>query len=393
MSRAILCILDSVGIGGAPDAAAYGDEGANTLGHIAARRALHVPHLAALGLGHALNAASGSAPGFDLSLTPEGQWGYAIETSKGKDTITGHWEITGVPVAFKWGYFPNTIPCFPKELTHALIAQAGLPGILGNKHASGTSIIEELGQEHMRTGKPIVYTSADSVLQIAAHEDTFGLQRLYELCEIAFPLVAPYKIGRIIARPFIGSTSTDFTRTGNRRDYAVKPPGKTLLKIASDAGREVISVGKIGDIFAQEGTGEIVKANGNDALFDATLKSFKRVRDGGLLVVNFIDFDQLYGHRRDVEGYAECLERFDARLCELTALLREDDLLVVTADHGNDPTWQGSDHTRECVPVLCYSPSLSPKSIGRRETFSDIGQTVAGFSGLPELSCGTTWLS
>lgn len=391
MTRAILCILDSVGIGGAPDAATYDSEGANTLGHIAALRPLHLPNLSRLGLGHALHAASGSAPGFDLSASPQAQWGYAVETSKGKDTPSGHWEIAGVPVTFDWGYFPDAQPCFPKDLTDALIENAKLPGILGNKHASGTAIIEELGEEHMHTGKPIVYTSADSVLQIAAHEDSYGLENLYKLCEIAFPLVSPYRIGRVIARPFIGSHAQDFKRTGNRRDYSVKPPGRTLLKAASDAGREVISIGKIGDIFAHEGTGEIVKASGHPALWQATLDGFARLKDGGLLVVNFVDFDQLYGHRRDVEGYAKALEAFDAELPRLFALMKDGDMLLVTADHGNDPTWKGSDHTRECVPVLCHGPSRAPQNIGRRETFSDIGQTMAAHLGLPKLENGKSW--
>ena len=392
MTRAILCILDSVGIGGAPDAADYGDAGSNTLGHIAEKRPMHLPNLSRLGLGHALHAASGIAPGFDLTKTPQAKWGYAIETSKGKDTPSGHWEITGVPVPFDWGYFPNTIPTFPKELTDAMIAQAHLPGVLGNKHASGTNIIAELGAEHMQSGKPIVYTSADSVLQIAAHEQSFGLQKLYDLCETAFPLVAPYNIGRVIARPFVGASAADFTRTGNRRDYSVKPPGKTLLKLASEQGREVLSIGKIGDIFAHEGTGEIVKANGNDAMMDATLDAVKRLKDGGLIMVNFVDFDMLYGHRRDIEGYAKALEHFDARLPELLALLGDDDMLLITSDHGNDPTAKGSDHTRECIPVLCYQRSAVPQILGRRDTFSDIGQSLAAFLGLPKLENGTSWL-
>lgn len=392
MSRAILCILDSVGIGGAPDAEIYGNKGANTLGHIAQKQVMALPNLSKLGLGHAMMAATNETPrGFDLDIKPIGQWGYAVETSKGKDTPSGHWEIAGVPVTFEWGYFPETIPCFPVELTDAIIRDAKLPGILGNKHASGTAIIEELGLEHMRSGKPIVYTSADSVLQIAAHEESFGLQKLYALCEIAFPLMGPYRIGRVIARPFTGTSAKDFTRTGNRRDYSVKPPGKTLLDIATGNGREVISVGKIGDIFAHSGTGEIVKATGNAALMDATLSSFKRLKDGGLLVVNFVDFDMLYGHRRDLMGYAKALEAFDARLPELLSLMKKDDLIVITADHGNDPTWAGSDHTRECVPVLAFSPSYPAKNIGRRKTFSDMGQTIAAHLGLPKLGNGEGW--
>ena len=399
MGRALLIIMDSVGIGGAPDAADYGDAGANTVGHIAtacgegrADRAglrsgpLNIPSLAALGLGRAAGLA-----GQGIAQVPKGQWGTAREQSHGKDTPSGHWEIAGVPVTFDWGYFPYTVPCFPKALTDELIARCKLPGVLGNTHASGTEIIAELGQEHMATGKPIVYTSADSVFQIAAHEGTFGLERLYDVCEVAFELCAPLNIGRTIARPFVGKTPADFKRTGNRRDFAVPPPEPTLLDVATAAGREVVSIGKIGDIFAHRGTGRIVKASGHPALMEATLDTLGTLADGGLAVVNFVDFDMLFGHRRNVAGYANALEKFDATLPRLIAALGPGDLVVLTADHGCDPTAPGSDHTRECVPVLAFGPGIAGGAIGQRETFADIGQTIAKHLSLPPLAHGKAW--
>ncbi|MGE3830819.1 MAG: phosphopentomutase [Parvibaculaceae bacterium] len=394
MGRAFLFILDSFGIGGAPDAQRFGDKGANTLGHIAEKigRPLKLPNLVSLGLARAAEAASGKVPnGFDADAPLIGQWGYAVETSNGKDTPSGHWEIAGVPVSFDWGYFPKKVPCLPKVLTDALIARGNLPGILGNKHASGTEIIAELGEEHMRTGKPIVYTSADSVIQIAAHEDSFGLPALYRLCEIARELTLPLNIGRVIARPFIGADRQDFMRTGNRKDYSVLPPSPTLLDKLTQAGHAVISVGKIGDIYAHSGTGREVKASGNDALFDTTLAQMDSLPDGGLLITNFVDFDMLYGHRRDIDGYARALEAFDARLPDAMKKLKDGDLLILTADHGCDPSWKGTDHTRECVPVLCWAPGMKSGSIGRRASFADIGQTIAGHLGLDPLPHGTPW--
>jgi phosphopentomutase len=386
MPRAFLLVLDSFGIGGAPDAVQFGDAGANTFLHIAERMPLHLPHMASLGLGLAAELAGGRNPLPSVPLV--GQWGVAEEISHGKDTPSGHWEMTGVPVLFDWGYFPETIPTFPQTFTDALIGQAKLSGILGNKHASGTAIIAELGEEHMRTGKPIVYTSADSVIQIAAHEESFGLERLYEVCRIARQLSFPLNIGRVIARPFTGADAQSFTRTGNRRDYTVRPPAPTLLDIATKAGRDVISVGKIGDIFAHSGTGREVKASGNAMLVETTLAQMRNLGDGGLLMTNFVDFDMLHGHRRDALGYGRALEAFDARLPELLRALKAQDLMILTADHGNDPTFRGTDHTRECVPILATGPGISPGSFGRRKSFADIGQTVAGHLGLPPLSTG-----
>ncbi len=346
-----------------------------------------LPQLARLGLGAAAEASTGVRRSSLRDPEPEAAWGYAAERSRGKDTPSGHWEMAGCPVLFDWGYFPKTVPAFPAQLTEALIERAQLPGLLGDCHASGTAIIEELGAEHLQTGKPIVYTSADSVFQIAAHEESFGLEALYELCRIARDLVDRYRIGRVIARPFIG-TPGKFRRTGHRRDLAVPPPGPTLLDRAAGAGRAVISIGKIGDIFAHRATGEEVKADGNEAVFDATIAAAARAAEGALVLANFVDFDTLYGHRRDVAGYAAALEAFDRRLPEFTAALRPADIVVLTADHGCDPSYRGTDHTREHVPVLAFGPDVAPGPLGRRETFADIGQSIAAHLGLEPLPCG-----
>jgi phosphopentomutase len=398
--RAMIMVMDSVGIGGAPDAARYGDEGADTVGHIADACArdeadnehregrLHLPNLVRLGLGEACRLANDRVPpGLEGPSHPAAQFGCASERSRGKDTPSGHWEIAGLPVPFKWGYFPKAVPCFPKELTDALCEQARLPGILGNCHASGTEIIERFGPVHVNTGQPICYTSADSVFQIAAHEESFGLDRLFEVCAIARRLVDPLNIGRVIARPFVGTPQGGFKRTANRRDYAVPPPGDTILDVADKYGRDIVSIGKIADIFAHRATGRNKKADGNNALFDRTLEGWDQLRDGGLLFANFIDFDSIYGHRRDVAGYATALERFDRRLPELLGRLMSDDLVVITADHGCDPTWSGTDHTREQVPILLVSGTEMP-AIGKRTGFADIGATVARHLELPPLAHG-----
>jgi phosphopentomutase len=395
MARALVLVLDSVGIGAAADAPLYGDAGADTLGHLAGWFAargqpLRLPNLLALGLGEAAAASTGQVPP-GLAPPPRflGRYGYGVETSKGKDTPSGHWEIAGVPVTTDWGYFPDTEPCFPADLTDELIRRCGLPGLLGNRHASGTAIIAELGEDHVRTGRPIVYTSADSVLQIAAHEQAFGLDRLYAVCRVARELSDPLAIGRVIARPFVGTGAADFERTANRRDFAVPPPAPTILALAERAGRKVVTIGKIGDIFAHVGTGEVLKASGNMALFNRTLEGLDRLPDGGLLMANFIDFDSLYGHRRDAEGYGRALEAFDARLPELTGRLLPGDLVVITADHGCDPTYPGTDHTREHVPILIFGPGLPTGPIGRRDSFADIGATVASHLGLAAPGAGT----
>ncbi len=396
--------MDSFGIGASLDATRYGDQGANTLGHIiqacgegrgdkpgVRQGALQIPHLAELGLYHALVASSG-VQWVDLAQQPQprGYFGYAVEQSLGKDTPSGHWEIAGVPVMFDWGYFPDTQPCFPSALIDEFIKKARLPGILGDKHASGTTILDELGELHIQTGKPIVYTSADSVFQIAAHEQHFGLDRLYEICEIARTLVDPYQVGRVIARPFIGEPGA-FKRTGNRRDYATLPPAPTLLDDLKAAGREVVAIGKIADIYAHSGPTQVVKADGNMALFDATIDAMNIAPGGSLVFTNFVDFDSSYGHRRDVAGYAHALEEFDARLPELYSVLQPNDVIVIAADHGCDPTFPGSDHTREHIPVLFFGSTIKSHFIGRRDTFADIGQTIAQLLSLPSLKHGVSF--
>jgi len=384
--RAFLLVMDSLGIGGAPDAERFGDTGSDTLGHIIAAARPRLPNLDRLGLTGAWRASTGQT-----GTEPGLPWGYAIEHSRGKDTPSGHWEMTGVPMLSDWGYFPPAFPSFPRALTDALVQRGRLPGLLGNCHASGTTIIEELGAEHLATGKPIVYTSADSVFQIAAHEEAFGLQRLYEVCDVARELVDAYKIGRVIARPFVGAPGA-FRRTGNRRDLATPPPSPTLLDHLVAAGREVISVGKVADIFAHRSTGRTVKADGNGALFDATLDAARHAQDGSLTFTNFVDFDTLHGHRRDVAGYARALEEFDARLPALEKLLRPGDVAIISADHGCDPSWPGSDHTRENVPVLAFGPAGHQADVGRRDGFMDIGQSLAAHLRLAPLTQGRSFL-
>lgn len=418
MSRAFILLFDSFGLGATPDAGR--DAGADTFGHIAAWRAahgrpLHLPNLERLGLAAAHHAATGTwAAGFARRDGFDGAYGAARERSSGKDTPSGHWEIAGVPVEFEWGYFAapgnagadiahndndenrsdgvegarhDPAPTFPPELIAALLEACNLPGALGLCHASGTEIINRHGDEHCASGKPIIYTSADSVLQIAAHEQHFGLQRLLAVCETAFKLVAPYNIGRVIARPFLGSDG-QYQRSHNRKDYAVPPPAPTLLDVLVEQGGQVHAIGKIGDIFAHRGISRVIKANGNDALFDALLRTTAEAKTSSLTFVNFVDFDQNFGHRRNVAGYADALEALDARLPEFTALLQPGDLAVITADHGCDPTWPGSDHTREHVPMLFFGPQVAPQALGIADTFADIGQTLAAHLALPPLSHG-----
>lgn len=394
--RAIIAVLDSFGIGAAPDAARFGDAGSNTFGHIAqacaeaGRGPLAIPNLLSLGLGLAAQEVDATMqfPSSPIS----GRYGAARELSKGKDTPSGHWEMMGLPVETDWGYFPRTVPTFPAELTQALIARARLPGILGDCHASGTEIIEKLGFEHIRTGKPICYTSADSVFQIAAHEGHFGLERLYEVCHIARELVDAYNVGRVIARPFVGERPGQFKRTGNRHDYATPPHRPTLLDVNKGRGAEVVGIGKIPDIFAHSGITQEVRADGNAAIFDAMIAHTRTAPDNAIVFANFVDFDTLYGHRRDVPGYAAALEAFDQRIPELKAVLRDGDLAVFSADHGCDPTWTGTDHTREHIPVLAFGPSITPGPIGIRNTFADIGQSIARHLGIAPLEAGTSFL-
>ena len=397
-------MLDSFGIGAAADADKFGDIGADTFGAIARRCAqgeanegregpLKLPNLTQLGLAMAAKDSTGEfAAGF-ADTEVMGAYGYAAQLSSGKDTPSGHWEMAGVPVLFDWGYFNDKRQSFPIELTDKILKRAGLSGFLGNCHASGTDILTQLGEQHMQTGLPIFYTSADSVFQIACHEQTFGLEKLYRLCEIVREELQPYNIGRVIARPFIGSCADDFSRTGNRRDYSLPPPAETVLDKLKAAGGDVVSVGKIADIYAHSGITRQVKATGLADLFDATLAQVKQAGDNTLVFTNFVDFDSHYGHRRDVAGYARALEYFDARLPELMALLTDDDLLVLTADHGCDPTWPGSDHTREHVPVLALGAGLKPGNLGKRQSFADIGQSIASYFKLTPMAYGESFIN
>lgn len=362
MARAFLVVMDSVGIGGAPDADTFfngdvPDTGANTLGHIAAACVagqaeegrsgpLHLPNLARLGIWQAEALANGRVVEGEVI----GKWGAATEVSRGKDTPSGHWELAGLPVPWEWHYFPDEGPAFPAELMAHVAALADVEGTLGNTHASGLPVIDAFAVEHIRTGWPICYTSADSVFQIAAHEEHFGLERLLALCEAVAPRLHEMKVGRVIARPFVGKAGA-YERTVNRRDYAIVPPGPVLTNWVQDAGRKVYGIGKIGDIFSMQGIDEVRK--GTDAALTGHLTDLVAdAEEGSLTFANFVEFDSLYGHRRDVSGYARALEWFDGEIGRVIAALRPDDMLVLTADHGNDPTWVGSDHTRERVPVL-----------------------------------------
>ena len=399
MARATILVLDSFGIGATDDADKFGDVGADTLGNIAKARAasakgpLQLPNLARLGLYHASRESRGEFPdGVDTDVDIIGAYGHAAELSSGKDTPSGHWEIAGLPVLFDWGYFTGAKDAFPAELLQTLIERMELPGVLGNCHASGTTIIAELGDEHIATGKPIIYTSADSVFQIACHEEAFGLQRLYDACNVARELVDEYNIGRVIARPFVGDAPDNYTRTGNRRDLTTPPHAPTVLDKLVEKGGEVISIGKIADIYAHRGITQKIKATGNAALFDATLEAQANAPDDSIVFTNFVDFDMLYGHRRNVEGYADALEYFDTRLPQVQRQMRDDDVLILCADHGCDPTWPGSDHTREHIPVLVYGNGVAPGSLGRRETFADIGQSLASYFGVEPMEYGTSFL-
>ena len=406
MARAFLLVLDSFGVGGAPDAEHYGDLGANTLGHIAEFCAagaadrpglragpLKLPNMSSLGLLEIARQASGDIPaGMEPPERIFGLHGSASEISKGKDTPSGHWEIAGTPVTFDWGYFPTEGDAFSPELVEAICTQADIPGILGNCHASGTEIIAEFGEEHIRSGKPICYTSSDSVFQIAAHETHFGLQRLVTLCETVRKLLDPLNIGRVIARPFIGETVATFERTGNRRDFSVPPPEQTLLDRLVEAGRKVHAIGKIGDIYAHKGVSRVIKANGNSALMDATLHAIDEAENGDLVFTNFVDFDMLYGHRRDVAGYAAALEAFDARIPEIHRKMAPGDIAILTADHGCDPTWRGTDHTRERVPIMAFGPGIRSRDVGIRSSYADIGESIAHHLGIEAGSHGRSFI-
>ncbi len=396
--RAFLIVMDSVGCGGAPDAGDFGDAGSNTLANIAQACAegraevgrsgrLKMPNLDRLGLGAAVRLASGDAvPG--LEAEPTGLWGAASEVSRGKDTPSGHWELAGVPVPWDWTYFPTTEPAFPDDLVAEVCRLAGTDGILGNCHASGVPIIAAHCAEHLRTGWPICYTSADSVFQIAAHEEAFGLERLLKLCADLAPMLHARKVGRVIARPFTG-TCDDFKRTSNRRDYAIAPPSPTLLDWVQAAGRATHAVGKIGDIFSMRGIGHLHKGKSDADLFEHLVRLGAEAEPGSLTFANFVEFDSLYGHPRDVAGYARALEWFDAQLTRFLAQLRPGDLAIFTADHGNDPTWSGTDHTRERVPVVGWGAGL--REVGLCG-FVDVGASVASHLGVAAQGPGRSFV-
>jgi phosphopentomutase len=381
--RIVLIVLDSVGIGELPDADRYGDQGSDTLGNIARAVPLRVPTLRALGLSRV--ASIGALPG-DGAIA--GAVGRMAEASAGKDSVTGHWEMMGVVLAKPFPVFPRG---FPSEVLAEFSRLTGR-GVLGNVPASGTAIIDDLGPEHMRTGALIVYTSADSVFQIAAHEDVVPVPELYRACEIAYRLVGEgLGVGRVIARPFVGAPGA-FTRTANRRDFALPPAGETLLDRATAAGVPVIAVGKIHDLFAGRGIARTTHTSSDDEGMNAVLAELDATRDG-FIFANLVDFDTLYGHRNDVRGYAANLERFDRRLADVLRVLRADDLLIVTADHGNDPTTPSTDHAREYVPLLVTGARVGRGvDLGTRQTFADVGQTIADNFSLGALAHGTSFL-
>jgi len=399
MSRAIILVLDSFGIGSAPDANKFGDVGANTFYHLSEaliqqkHRKIMLPELAKLGLIAACEQASACKITHSGEQPTKGAYGFASEISTGKDTPSGHWEMAGVPVLFDWTYFDNKTDSFTAELQQQINSATGYKGMLGNCHASGTEIIAKLGEQHIKTGLPICYTSADSVFQVAAHEQHFGLDNLTRYCETVRELLTKsgLNIGRVIARPFIGNDASDFVRTGNRRDYSVLPPAPTVLDKITEAGGTVISVGKIADIFAHQGISIKTKATGIDALVEATLTHIKSSKDNSLIFTNLVNFDQDYGHRRDPIGYAEALEAFDVRLPEIYQEMNDDDYLFLIADHGCDPTWPGNDHTREYVPMLAYHHNIKSVNLGERKTFADLGQTIAEIFNVEAMDYGSSF--
>jgi phosphopentomutase len=368
-NRILIIVLDGAGIGAMPDAPEWGDAGSDTFGHILESRTVRLPNLQSIGLGN-IRPLAGVPP----AATPRGSFGRCALRSNGKDTTTGHWEMAGIILDQAFPTYPLG---FPKSIIDSFITKTGVPGILGNFAASGTEIIKQLGQDHVLTGKPIVYTSADSVFQIAAHEEVIPLPRLYEICEIARAILdGEHKVGRVIARPFLGETGA-FYRTENRHDYAVPPPRENLLPALADEDLDVVCIGKIASIYDSMGVTEDLTAKNNQQSIDQTIKALGD-KTRGLIFSNLVDFDMLYGHRRDTEGYARALEHFDARLPEIEAAMGDEDLMIITADHGNDPTFPGSDHTREYAPLIVYGRSALPGvNLGTRNSLADIGQTIA----------------
>jgi len=399
MTRAIILVIDGFGLGHAPDAESFGDVNANTFANLADKfqqikqRPLKLPNLSKLGLVKACEQASKRKLCVEPITPSKGAYGYAAEISTGRDTPSGHWEMAGVPVLFEWTYFTDKKNSFSLELITQINQETGYADMLGNCHASGTNIIAELGEKHIKTGLPICYTSGDSVFQVAAHEQHFGLDNLYKYCEQVRGILDPLNIGRVIARPFIGDSPADFERTGNRRDYSVLPPATTVLEKLTKIGGTVISVGKISDIFAHQGISIKTKATGLEALLDKTLEHMATAPNNSLIFTNLVNFDQDFGHRRDPVGFGEALEYLDERLAEFLNQMTDDDLLLLTADHGCDPTWPGNDHTREFVPVLAYHNHIGCINIGQRNTFADIGQTLASLFKLEAMDYGQSFLN
>ena len=383
-NRITLIVLDGAGIGAMPDAPEWGDAGSDTFGHICESRQLNLPNLQSLGLGNIRQ-----LHGVPAAANPRGDYGKCALKSNGKDTTTGHWEMAGIILERAFPTYPDG---FPQTVIDEFISKANVPGVLGNFPASGTEIIKDLGAEHVKTGKPIVYTSADSVFQIAAHEEVISLNRLYEICEIARGMLrGEHEVGRVIARPFLGEPGS-FFRTENRHDYAVPPPRANLLPLLSENGLDVVSIGKIASIYDSTGVTQELTAKNNKQSMDQTIAAL-RDHTRGLIFSNFVDFDMLYGHRRDTEGYARALEEFDARWPELEAAMGADDLVVLSADHGNDPTYRGTDHTREYAPLVVYGKKAKAGiNLGTRASLSDIGSTIAENFGL-KLNAGNSFLA
>ncbi|MCU4137261.1 phosphopentomutase [Buchnera aphidicola (Sitobion miscanthi)] len=407
MKRIFLIVLDSFGIGSSPDANKFNDVGSDTFGHIVEKcflgeanigrqGSLYIPNLVKLGIINAYKESTGKYPlGFNYSSNIISSYGVASEISSGKDTTSGHWEIAGVPVLDDWFYFKEKQNSFPGFLLEKIIKKLALTGLIGNCHASGTDIINNLGEEHIQTKKPIIYTSSDSVFQIACHEFVFGLSNLYKLCEtVRFILDEyKYKVARVIARPFIGNSSSNFQRTGNRRDFSIKPFSTTVMKKLIDEKQgQVVAIGKVSDIYGGVGISKKIQSTGLNELCDATIKEMKEAGNNTIVFTNLVDFDSNWGHRRDVSGYAKGLEFFDYKLSEMINLVKKNDLLILTADHGCDPTWKGTDHTRENIPILIYSPDIQKRFLGHRKTFSDIGQTIATYFLLSDMPYGQNML-
>ncbi len=383
-NRITLIVLDGAGIGAMPDAPEWGDAGSDTFGHICESRQLNLPNLRSLGLGNIRPLA-----GVPASENLRGSYGKCALKSNGKDTTTGHWEMAGIILERAFPTYPNG---FPQTIIDEFVAKTNVPGILGNIPASGTEIIKDLGAQHVETGRPIVYTSADSVFQIAAHEEVIHLDRLYEICEIARGMLrGEHEVGRVIARPFLGETGS-FYRTENRHDYAVPPPRENLLPLLSENGLDVVSIGKIASIYDSEGVTQDLTAKNNNQSIDQTIHALQQ-ETRGLIFSNLVDFDMLYGHRRDTEGYARALEHFDQRWPEIEGAMRDGDLVMITADHGNDPTFPGSDHTREYAPLIVYGKKAKAGiNLGTRASLSDIGKTIAENFGL-NLHAGESFLN